>query len=151
MGAESKWHPGGGKGTVPPWLVAVVCVSMSWELCGGSSTVLRLAFLGESGQRRELCKPHPNLKKLEGGFEALPWPRGGPSPPEIQSASQLGAAPKGPNRSHQSSPTPASPSGRFKPSPSSPPPANISCGSREYQGSCWLARGSSCSEIGAWS
>lgn len=74
-----------------------------------------LAFLGESGQRRELCKPHPILKELEGGFEALSWPRGGSSPPEIQSASQLGAAffqaaPKEPNRSHQSSPTPASPS-----------------------------------------
>lgn len=77
-----------------------------------------LAFLGESGQRRELCKPHPILKELEGGFEALPWPRGGSSPPEIQSASQLGAAflqaaPKGPNRAlasqhlHQGASNPA--------------------------------------------
>lgn len=48
-----------------------------------------LAFLGGFGQGSELCKPHPNLKKLEVGFEALPHPMGGSQSPENQSGSQL--------------------------------------------------------------
>lgn len=83
---QGKWPPHRG---LCGWAVVRVCASMCWELRGGSTTVPVLAFLGGFGQGSELCKPHPSLKKLEVGFEALPRPMGGPQSPENQSVSQL--------------------------------------------------------------
>lgn len=78
--------------TTPRALWLGSCEGLSSKCCelhGGSTTVPVLAFLGGFGQGSELCKPHPNLKKLEVGFEALPHPMGGSQSPENQSGSQL--------------------------------------------------------------